>query len=85
MGIRIRTVDGHVIALCEVESDEKPGDIYLDDGVHYALYTKFMEDCKDNPTSDGGDPILVALMEKEKVRDAQEVHEQWAKERGEWA
>jgi hypothetical protein len=31
MAIRLRTVDGVRVALCAVESDPKPGDVYLDD------------------------------------------------------
>jgi hypothetical protein len=76
MAIRVRQVEGQTIALCAVESDAQPGDLYLDDGVHYALATKFAEDWK-GETQTGGDPRLVALMEREKVRDAQEVMDRW--------
>ena len=44
MAIRIRRVDGAWVALCAARSVEKPGDVYLDDGLHYALAQKFWED-----------------------------------------
>jgi hypothetical protein len=44
MAIRLRVVDGTLIAICAARSVEKPGDIYLDDGAHNALADKFMED-----------------------------------------
>lgn len=77
MAIRIRIVDGVTVALCAVESDEQKGDIYLDDGAHHALSTKFGLDFHsmgfmDDPCADY---IVVAAMESQKVRDAeQELH-----------
>ena len=44
MSIRVRVVDGTMIALCAAETDEKSGDLYLDDNVHYALAAKFHRD-----------------------------------------
>ena len=44
MAIRLRRVDGLLIALCAARSVKKPGDVYLDDGQHHALADKFMED-----------------------------------------
>ena len=44
MAIRIRKVNGEYVAICAVESDAKKDDIYLDDGMHGALSTKFAED-----------------------------------------
>jgi hypothetical protein len=44
MSIRIRRIDGHVVALCAARSVEKPGDVYLDDAEHYALSEKFWDD-----------------------------------------
>jgi hypothetical protein len=41
MAIRIRTVNNVTVALCAAHSEEKEGDIYLDDDVHHALTTKF--------------------------------------------
>lgn len=44
VSIRLRLVDGVLVALCAARSIEKPGDIYLDDGAHHALTLKFWED-----------------------------------------
>lgn len=44
MAIRIRRVNGILIALCAARSIPQEGDIYLDDGVHDALSTKFALD-----------------------------------------
>lgn len=44
MAIRIRKVDGILVALCAARSVEKDGDVYLDDGQHMALAEKFTED-----------------------------------------
>lgn len=41
MAIRLRKVNGSLVALCAAETDPKEGDTYLDDGVHYALAAKF--------------------------------------------
>lgn len=65
MAIRLREIDGTMIALCAVESNSSEGDIYLDDNVHYALATKFQQDY-----NLGGDSELLELMDREKVRDA---------------
>ena len=44
MAIRLRTVDGVMVAICAARSVAKPGDIYLDDGAHHALTDKFAAD-----------------------------------------
>lgn len=44
MAIRLRTVNGILVAICAARSVEKPGDVYLDDAQHHALAEKFMED-----------------------------------------
>jgi hypothetical protein len=44
MAIRVRRVNGVLVAVCAARSVEKPGDLYLDDGVHQALAEKFLED-----------------------------------------
>lgn len=44
MAIRIRKVDGHIVALCAAETKPELGDLYLDDTVHHALYDKFHDD-----------------------------------------
>lgn len=68
MAIRIREVNGKTIALCAAETNEKPGDLYLDDTIHHALSTKFGLDFYEMGFLDDpmADEILVKLMEKEK-------------------
>ena len=44
MAIRLREVDGHLVALCAARSVPKPGDVYLDDSAHHALSVKFSSD-----------------------------------------
>lgn len=44
MAIRIRWVNGHVVALCAARTKEQKDDVYLDDAVHEALATKFAID-----------------------------------------
>lgn len=44
MAIRLRVIDGTLIAICAARSVAKPGDVYLDDGAHHALADKFAED-----------------------------------------
>lgn len=44
MAIRIRTIDGVKVALCAARSIPKEGDIYIDDGSHTALSSKFALD-----------------------------------------
>ena len=80
MSIRLRTVNGVRVALCAVESDEQPGDLYLDDGDHYALAAKFRRDWQ------GQFNNLVyeeewAAMDTQKVRDAKEEFAKWDAER----
>lgn len=75
MAIRIRQVDGTLIALCAAETDHKEGDLYLDDGIHFALVTKFSEDYKLGIS----ESRLVELMQQEKMRDAKEEIEKWIK------
>lgn len=41
MAIRIRNIDGELVALCAAKTELKAGDIYLDDNAHHALTTKF--------------------------------------------
>lgn len=47
MAIRLRRVNGTLIALCAARTVEKEGDIYLDDEVHQALSNKFARDYND--------------------------------------
>ncbi len=44
MAIRLREVKGEPMAICAAYSEEKPGDIYIDDSWHYALAQKFWRD-----------------------------------------
>ncbi len=46
MAIRIRKINGKVIALCAAKHKPKKGDIYLDDVVDHALRMKFIKDYK---------------------------------------
>jgi hypothetical protein len=71
MAIRLRTVDGIRVALCAVESDVKPGDIYLDDADHLALAAKFRRDWA-GQINDVDYPVQWAAMDTQKVRDAEE-------------
>lgn len=86
MAIRLRMVKGNYVALCAVEADQKEGDIYLDDGMHGALSTKFAQDFN----SMFGDnmhytlPIdlkISELMETQKVRDAKKEFARWDEQR----
>lgn len=75
MSIRIRTVDGIRVALCAVESDPMPGDVYLDDADHYALAAKFSRDWIGHPEVTY--PEVWAAMDTQKLRDAAEEHAKW--------
>jgi len=44
MAIRLRRVDGYLVALCAAATQAEPGDVYLDDNEHYALACKFDRD-----------------------------------------
>lgn len=44
MSIRIRSVDGVLVALCAAKTVEQLGDVYLDDAQHHALAEKFAAD-----------------------------------------
>ena len=41
MAIRLRVVNEEWVALCAAKTKEIIGDVYLDDGMHYALACKF--------------------------------------------
>ena len=61
MAIRIRMMpDGWLVALCAAKSVEQEGDLYLDDGVHYALSQKFWRDYDE-----------VAYVDEDDIRRAQ--------------
>lgn len=80
MAIRIRRVNGTLVALCAVESDPQDGDIYLDDGIHYALAAKFAQDWQ-GQTIDWGYPPEWAAMRSQKIRDAKEELSKWEAQR----
>jgi uncharacterized ferritin-like protein (DUF455 family) len=82
MAIRIREVKGKMIALCAVESDPQPGDIYLDDRCHYALSMKFWRDfCSEERMDAPMDyPEEWELMDTQKLRDAKKELEKWLEE-----
>lgn len=73
MAIRLRTVDGARIALCAYETDAEPGDVYLDDGEHYALAAKFRRDWRGGPV-DVEYPELWAAMDTQKKREGGSAH-----------
>lgn len=77
MAIRIRQVNGLTIALCAVETDPKENDIYLDDGIHYALAAKFAKDWQNHKTIDWQYPEEWAAMDSQKRRDAKATLKEW--------
>jgi hypothetical protein len=79
MAIRIRESGGMTIALCAVEADEQPGDIYLDDNAHEALAAKFADDWQGRMVS-WQEPERWAEMAKHKVRDAEAELNKWLAE-----
>ena len=76
MAIRLRTVDGVRVALCAAETDEMPGDVYLDDSDHYALAAKYAQDHQ-GETITTAYPKEWAVMETQKLRDAREELMKW--------
>lgn len=79
MAIRLRSVGGVRVALCAAETDAMPGDLYLDDGDHYALAAKFARDW-DGQTVDWRYPEQWAAMDSQKLRDAETEHARWQAE-----
>jgi len=66
MAIRLRVVDGTLIAICAARSVEQPGDVYLDDGAHHALADKFAEDFgSEGYNTRSLDPIAARLRAQE--------------------
>jgi hypothetical protein len=55
MAIRLREIDGCMVALCAAKSVPKDGDVYLDDTAHYALMNKFALDFNENKLWENGD------------------------------
>lgn len=74
MAMRLRTVEGTMIAVCAALTEPKDGDVYLDDGQHYALTMKYMHEAG----YDVGE--YADLMEREQgYRDAAAEHEAWTR------
>jgi hypothetical protein len=76
MAIRLRTVGNIRVALCAAETDEMPGDVYLDDGEHYALAAKFSRDWA-GQVAGWEYPEEWAAMDTQKRRDAVEELNKW--------
>jgi hypothetical protein len=76
VAIRIRKVGDTLVALCAAETDALPGDIYLDDGAHYALAAKFAQDWQ-GQTVDWAYPHEWSAMQTQKLRDAQTELMKW--------
>ena len=70
MAIRIREIEGHIVALCAAKTEAKEGDIYLGDGAHHALSTKFSVDwvSEGRFVEDWADDIIKDLMLREEAR-----------------
>ena len=81
MAIRLRTTGGVRVALCAVETDPEPGDIYLDDADHYALAAKFSLDWA-GQTAGWAYPTEWAAMDSQKLRDAEDELTAWQKHCG---
>ena len=71
MAIRLRTVNGVRVALCAAETDPEPGDVYLDDGDHYAIAAKYAHDWQGRMV-DWSYPEEWDAMESQKKRDAEQ-------------
>lgn len=79
MAIRLRSVGGVRVALCAAETDEMPGDLYLDDGDHYAIAAKYALDWQ-GETITTQYPEEWAAMETQKLRDAETELNKWLAE-----
>ena len=76
MAIRIRKVEGVLVALCAAETDPKPSDLYLEDSTHYALAAKFARDWQ-GQLVDWKYEDHNRLAETQKLRDAEEELYKW--------
>lgn len=65
MAIRVRKINNHLVALCAAKTKVEKGDVYLDDTIHHALFTKFAVDME---KSKSADPIIARLMKKEETK-----------------
>jgi hypothetical protein len=67
MAIRIRKVGGELVALCAAKSQALEGDIYLDDGEHYALSRKYWRDYPEIAIVDAEDIARAASQDRGEV------------------
>lgn len=44
MAMRVRVVEGNIVALCAAEFPAEAGDLYIDDGQDHAIRTKLARD-----------------------------------------
>ncbi len=81
MAIRIRKIDGYMVALCAAVTEPEPGDVYFDDTVHHALTTKFALDWETEgfKTARVADPKHVPLI---RLAEGEQKMEPWTIE--EW-
>ena len=75
MAIRLRkTPDGDYVALCAAEHIKLPGDTYLHDGFHHALYVKF---AADRVLEDGGGAAQVTPREDDRTGNPVQEDDGW--------
>jgi hypothetical protein len=77
VAIRLRVVQGKLIAVCAACTVQKQGDVYLDDAQHYALMQKFDRDLCDGACND---EQILALVEAEESNNP--AREWWDKTYG---
>ncbi len=65
MAIRLRTINGVRVALCAAKSRPVQGDIYIDDGFHYAISQKYWRDYEEIDIVDKEHTRLVESIEEE--------------------
>ena len=80
MSIRLRTINGVRVALCAAETNAVDGDMYLDDGDHYALAAKFMRDWS-GQMCDVEYVVEWTMADSQKKRNAEEQLRRWSQER----
>jgi hypothetical protein len=80
VSIRLRRVNGCLVALCAARSVEKPGDLYLDDNAHHALAAKFSRDFREEGCFRDWDPPMTTPDEDRVV----ETEESGNPNRDEW-
>jgi hypothetical protein len=72
MAIRVRRVEGRLVALCAACTSPQEGDLYLDDEVHHALTTKFgLDFASEGLMNDAlADPVLAQITLKTEDADS---------------